>query len=75
MLLAGTEVEVHHTVFLIWLKDSSPQSVLERSNSHETPKDIVCMWVKRRVTEGIKQLPEICPLQGATRRNPVGQGS
>lgn len=59
MISAGTEGEVHHTVFLIWVKDSSPGSVLERSNSHETPKDIVCLQLKGRVPEGIKQLPEI----------------
>lgn len=59
MISAGTEGEVHHTEFFIWVKDSSPGRVLERSNSHETPKDIVCLRLKRRVPEGIKQLPEI----------------
>lgn len=58
MISAGTE-GVHHKVFLIWVKDSSPGSVLERSNSHESPKDIVCLRMKGRVPEGIKQLPEI----------------
>lgn len=59
MISAGTEEEVHHTEFFIWVKDSSPGSVLERSNSHETPKDIVCLRLKQRLPEGIKQLPEI----------------
>lgn len=59
MISAGTEGEVHHTVFLIGVTDSSPGSVLERSNSHETPKDTVCLQLKGRVPEGIKQLPEI----------------
>lgn len=59
MISAGTEGEVDHTVFLIWVKDRSPGSVLQRSNFHETPKDIVCLRLKGRVPEGIKQLPEI----------------
>lgn len=59
MISAGTEGQIHHTVFLIWVKDRSPGRVLERSGSHETPKDTVCVWLKGKVPEGTKQLPEI----------------
>lgn len=59
IISAESEEEVHHTVFLIWVKDSSPGSVLERSSSHENPKNIVCLRLKGRVPGGIKQLAVI----------------
>lgn len=63
VISAGAEGEIPYmyfrNVFLIWVKDSSPGTILEKSNSHETPKDTVCLRVKGRVPEGIKQLPEI----------------